>query len=174
MLELIKWALPHNVLTKCKLPYPEEAPFEKPLDISARALVKGFLEAYKVPGEYHDYWLDDVVSISNPLVILYRGVYINAPAATFDRKVRLDGCWLNNGVLAHEFAHISYSLMPLDKRYEFNNLFKTSAHGYWYVHSMFMQKPYGYYNPVEGHADMFRYLGKDMPDVFKKYYPRLI
>jgi len=38
---------------------------------------------------------------------------------------------------------------------------------------LYAKNPYGLTNDIEGHAEVYRYIGEKMPEQLKRYYPML-
>ncbi len=148
------------------LPHPEE-----PQDLNAtlentdiKQVVAKWLTDWEVPENYWSFWLGIDIKLDPTL---------SNPAATFaeTKQTYVNPMWANSGIIAHEMAHISYSLLSEEQKTEFSTIYislKTTDLSF-----LYSQKPYGLINDVEGHADCYRYLGSQLPDVLKKCYPRL-
>jgi len=82
--------------------------------------------------------------------------------------------WANPGVIAHELAHESYSLLNAGQKagfgVELNRLENTNN----MVRLLYSRIPYAKANVIEAHAEIYRYMGEWMPETLKKYYPKLL
>ncbi len=162
-----------------KLPHPEEsintnATIDNVNPGDLIYIINKWLYDWKVPVEYHPFWLSVNITVVPKLTILYNGQFVQVPAATWaeERRMELDPQWANAGVLAHEFSHISYSLLTPEQQAQFSAKF-------YYLRdtdllTLFEQKPYGLTNLFEGHADVYRYLGEKMPAELRPFYPKLL
>ena len=153
------------------IPHPEETPDSSRTvhntDLDA-ALDKWEID-YNVPEAYRDYWKTKIV-ISLDENLPY-------PAATYElngvRHLTIRPEWVNSGVIAHEQAHNSYALLTDVEKSNFSTTYtplKTTDPIVVYLYSI---NSYGLTNDIEGHAEVYRYLGDEMPEVLKKYYPKL-
>ncbi len=161
-----------------KLPHPEEtmnmnATIENVNPADLRYIINKWIYDWKVPAEYIPFWCSINITLVTGLTILYNGQFMQVPAATWveERRMELDPKWCNPGVLAHEFAHISYSLLTPEQKAQFSAKF-------YYLRdtdllTLFEQKPYGLTNDMEGHADTYRYMGEGMPQELKVFYFQL-
>ncbi len=119
---------------------------------------------YNVPEEYEPFW----DSIGIQLV-----ENLSVPAYAIDNKITLDPKWANMGVLAHEMAHISRTLLGESEKAEFPIAFDTELKTNKLLQYAWEKKPYMRTNDIEGHADCYRYLGVQMPYGLKCFYPKL-
>ena len=153
------------------IPHPEETPDSSRTvnntDLDA-ALDKWEID-YNVPEAYRGYWKTKIV-ISLDENLPY-------PAATYElngvRHLTIRPEWVNSGVIAHEQAHNSYALLTDLEKSHFSTTYtplKTTDPLVVYLYSI---NSYGLTNDIEGHAEVYRYLGDEMPEVLKKYYPKL-
>ncbi len=161
------------------LPYPEEQPdYSKDVlntDIK-RAISKWFMD-YRIPVLYRAFWDGIDAQLDMTLfVISNTGQAILIPAATSAEAMtlRIRPEWCNSGVIAHEFAHISYSQLTSMQKAEFVVLYAELKAGDKWIKLVNEQAPYSLINNIEGHADVYRYLGDAMPETLKEYYPKLI
>lgn len=166
---------------KVKIPYPEEAPdYSRTIDnVSIEAVVTKWLVSYFVPMEHWGLWRTRIEIILDPNVqALVNGVMTDVPAIVWGennvRKMKVRPAWLNPGVIAHEQAHNSYSLLtPADKQ------FFAVAHAALKDADPLIKLLYKTKRPtwgdfdVEGHAEIYRFLGYKMPETLKQYYPKL-
>ena len=157
---------------RLKLPYPEEkANYSQTIhNVSPGVFISAWLYNYMVPLEYYDHW-HNAIAVKVTLEIWY-------PAQTYDggdgkRHLEVRPEWLNPGVIAHEQAHNSYSLLSdTDKQFfgvVYNELKTTDP----YIKLLYKTNPYGLSSDIEGHAEVYRYIGYKMPEVLKQYYPKL-
>ena len=156
------------------IPHPEEAAdFSITVDnCNIDAVFNKWMLDYQVPAENRDHWRHAIeIEVTNNL---------DSPAATWDnprtgkRHLAVKPAYLNPGVLAHEQAHNSFALLTKKQKNEFSAAYaplKTSDPLITYLYSI---NSYGKSSDIEGHAEMYRYLGEKMPGVLKKYYPKLI
>jgi hypothetical protein len=121
---------------------------------------------YQVPMDEWDYWRNKIeVDVTDTL---------SYPAATWDtpngRHLAVRPEYLNAGIIAHEQAHNSYALLTITDKANFaidlEPLKKTGI-----VQYLFSVNSYGLSNPVESHAEIYRYIS--VPLELRKYYPKL-
>lgn len=89
------------------------------------------------------------------------------------KQVKIRPEYSNEGALAHELSHISYSLLTDQQKADFAKDFeavKTDP----LVALMLKEKPNAKKDIIEAHADLYRYLAHQMPESLKSYYPRLL
>jgi hypothetical protein len=155
------------------LPHPEEKE-DKSITMDnydLNIVFDTWFRDWQVPVEWRDYWRNAIeIEVTNA---------ISSPAATWDnlstgkRHLAVKPSYLNAGVIAHEQAHNSYALLTAEQKQEFSAAYtplKTSDSMIKYLYSI---NSYGLTNDIEGHAEVYRYIGKQMPDVLKKFYPKL-
>ena len=153
------------------IPHPEETPD------SLRTIHNTDLDAaldkwetdYKVPESYREYWKTKIViSLDETLPYAAAAYELNGV-----RHLTIRPEWVNSGVIAHEQAHNSYALLTDVEKSNFSTIYtpvKTTDPLISYLYSI---NPYGLTNDIEGHAEVYRYLGEEMPDVLKICYPKL-
>lgn len=165
------------------IPFPEEAenPLQTIANTNAEVILWEWLVNYDVPQEHWEYWktkidIQVVERFSDLGWTLASDLDSKIPAVSWEeggRHLAIKPTWLNPGVIAHEQAHNSYALLSTVEKREFV-----------IVHSSVLTDPlvellYRTKRPtwgdfdVEGHAEIYRYLGGQMPEVLKKYYPKL-
>jgi len=154
-----------------RLPHPEE-PVNYLYTIEntdIKAVIKEWLAVWQVPEIFHWYWLDVDVQVS---------IRYDYPAVTFSetREMFIRPEWANPGVLSHENSHISYSLLTQEAKANFEESYKlfkdTSLIKL--VTEYNMKKNSAWRDSIiEIHADCYRYLGSQLPDSLKAFYPRL-
>jgi hypothetical protein len=150
------------------LPHEEEPPDDSRTieNTNATDVLNRWFSEWNVPEEHREYWRNFEIIIS---------LEYSSPAATSSEvnKMWLRPEWANPGVIAHELAHESYSLLSeADKaayETEFNNYLTTDS---WMI-LLDSQNDYMNTNIIEGHAEVYRYLGDKMPEALKRYYPKM-
>jgi hypothetical protein len=153
------------------LPHPEEKPDysqtveNTPFD----AIQDKWFEVYNVPIQYRPYWRDKIVAkITNNIAY---------PAGTWEqngvRHLSVKPEWLNPGVIAHEQAHNSYALLTAEQKKEFSRLYNRLKNSDPLINLLYSINPYGLTSDIEGHAEVYRYIGERMPQELKIYYPML-
>ena len=153
------------------IPHPEEP--ENPLatleNVSISDTLDTWIREYQVPILEWDYW-------GNAIVITVRND-IPYPAQTYEqdgiRHLEVKPGWLNPGVIAHEQAHNSYSLLTAEQRTDFSTIYTSLKTGDPLIVFLYSKNPYGLTNDVEGHAEVYRYLGSQMPAVLRPFYQKL-
>ena len=158
-----------------RLPYPEEPPDYGRLlaDVDTLDAIMDWLMAYDVPVEWWDYWRDRGVIITVTKDISYAaGVWEENGV----RHMNVRPEWLTPGVIAHEEAHVSYALLTKSLTAEFEVTFYEAKEKDSLVKLVFDLHPWRDDwgdEEIEGHADIYRYLGNKMPSNLKRFYPRL-
>ena len=150
------------------LPYPEEAadPAQTIENVDKAKLVNAWMQSYSVPTEFRGFWAD------LNLLISYRYA---VPGATDSatKTIWLRPKWANPGVLAHEAAHISYWHLPEHDKTAFAAAF-AEVRNHPSIELIRQNNGYLDTSPIEGHADVYRYLGKAMPKALLGFYPYLL
>lgn len=169
---------------RLSLPHPRE-----PQDLSATvltvdktAVLGRWLSGWHVLAKYHDYWLNKInlyVYDAWPPEILttYSNIQTTTPGFALSegqgRAVYVLASWLGPGVIAHEQAHNSYALLTESDRAAFEAAYNTVKDTDPLIRLLYSQNQYGLTSIVEGHAEVYRYLGERLPDSLKRYYPKL-
>ncbi len=151
-----------------KLPHPEEKPdfTATMLTVDLPAVFNKWVRDWAVPAGELEFWLTVDVQLSQQY---------NFPELTwFDTKeIKIRPEWANPGVLAHAMAHIAWGQISDVEREEFAceyNLALTHDPLLMYLDSI---NNYMNTEPTEAHAEIYRYLGGEMPETLKRFYPRL-
>jgi hypothetical protein len=171
-----------NLPQSTPLPYPEE-PVDDSLttkNTNASEILQKWLIQRQVPAEYRDFWksrIDIRLYDAWPADMLNKGIKADAAACTWtEHNVRIMASltrWFNVGVIAHEQAHNSYALLPRFGRCKFFFVYNLTRRFDPLIKLLYSKNQYGLQSTVEGHAEVYRYLGDKMPDRLKKYYPKL-
>jgi len=165
------------------LPYPEEPhdPTRTVSNTSIQGMLAAWLKQRAVPEEYREYWTNQIeinlYDIWPKEVITRYRINSKTPAFAFgsDGKRYLFALapWFNIGVIAHEQAHNSYALLTDPQRAEFRALYEPLISTEPYIRLLYSINHYGLSSIVEGHAELYRYLGEKLPIILKAYYPKL-
>ncbi len=154
-----------------KLPYPEEPPdYNQTINtVDIGWVIDCWLFGYYVPPEHWNYW--------RTMIDIKIDTTINYSAGVWEeggmRHMRVRPEWLNPGVIAHEQAHNSYALLnDMDKQF-FNVAYTPLKTTDPLIKLLYSKNAYGLTNDIEGHAEVYRYIGYKMPEVLKQYYPKL-
>jgi len=168
--------------TTVTLPHPEEAK-----DATATVentdiyeVMTEWLRDWAVPEEYWEYWRTAIVIElydTWPVDMLNLGLMADTPAATWDqngvRHLASLAKWFNPGVIAHEQAHNAYALLPEAQKAEFEALYTPLKDTDELIKYLYSINTYGLTSVIEGHAEVYRYLGGQMPENLKQFYPKL-
>lgn len=153
------------------IPHPEEPPdYSRTIEnTDLDAVLDEWELNYDVPVGEREYWKTKI-EIKLDATIPY-------PAGTYElngiRHLTIRPEWVNPGVIAHEQAHNSYALLTSEQKTEFATTYAPIKTSDPLVVFLFHENSYGLTNDIEGHAEIYRYLGAEMPGVLKKYYPKL-
>ena len=154
------------------IPHPEEPanPAITMANFNLDGVFDRWFQGWNVPVMERDYWRT-AISVEVTEAIPY-------PAQTWeqDGKRHLDVRpeWLNPGVIAHEQAHNSYTLLSQEQKEGFarkHTALKTSDP---LIKLLYSTNTYGLTNDIEGHAECYRFLGLSLPEALKPYYPKLL
>ena len=163
------------------IPHPEETmnPVAKATDVNVPEVIQQWLSVWNVPQQYWDYWktaIDIRVVDGWSLDELATGLQITTPAYSMEvngrRQLHSLAAWFNKGVTAHENCHNTYALLTDDQKAAFTSAYtqlKTTG----IIAYLYSINSYGLTNDIEGHAEVYRYLGDQMPEVLKQFYHRL-
>lgn len=139
-----------------------------------------WLNDWKVPAEHWGHWRNAIVIRiydAWPPEKLSEGIKPDTPAATWDadgkRHLESLAAWFNPGVIAHEQAHNSYALLSFFQKIAFSTVYMVLKCTNPLIKYLYSINRYGLTNNVEGHAEVYRYLGETMPSALKSYYPKL-
>ncbi len=150
------------------LPHSEQPKNESATanSVSVHTLLEDFFIEYQVPAEYHPFWESIEIELIDNLYV---------PAETYSsiKIMRLDPKFANTGVIAHEFAHISYSLLN-DMAKGYFQVAYDSVQNDSMIKLLHSQNTYMDSTIVEAHAEVYRFLGLEMPNSLKPFYPKLI
>jgi hypothetical protein len=169
--------LGHSTIT-----HPEEAmnPLATLANTDLKATINKWLLDWEVPAHYWEYWktaIDVQVYEVYPPFLTASGLSQDTPACAWDadgkRHLAVKPQWLNPGVIAHEQAHNSYSVLTPAQKVAFANAYSAIKNIDPLIKLLYSQNQYGLTNDVEGHADIYRYLGGQMPVELKMFYPLL-
>jgi hypothetical protein len=164
------------------LPHPEE-PMNPSANLSntdLNAVMTQWLANWGVPAAYWDHWrkaIDIQVYDVYPDNLRAMGIKQETPAAAWEsggkRYLAIKTPWLNPGVIAHEQAHNSYAYLNAAQKAEFAAHHTALKNDNPLVKLLYSKNTYGLSNDVEGHAEIYRYIGQHMPEHLKPYYPAL-
>ena len=168
---------------KWQPPYPEEKfnPDATEDNVIIEDIIDSWFWHYDVPEEYHDYWLYKIDIKIDAIFPYAAGVW----ESNGIRHLTAQPGWFNKGVLAHEQAHNSYFTMTEEKKDSFKSAYLALRDSESLKHlkdykAVFKLEPdelCPWHNNVpaiiEQHAEIYRYLGTQMPQVLKQFYPKL-
>jgi hypothetical protein len=166
------------------LPHPEEPKndSQKAAKVDVAAILEQWLTNYEVPAEWWDYWREQIdIEIydawPDKVYNMWPTFKPDTPAASFDsghgRCLWSLAPWFNPGVIAHEQAHNSYALLTPEQKAEFSAVYGQLKATNPYIVLLYSINKYGLTSDVEGHAEVYRYIGDTMPEDLKQYYPKL-
>lgn len=151
------------------LPHPQE-----PMDVNATIqsvniefVRSAWFLKWGVPLFYQDFWRQA------KLVVIFPAMF---PAYTIleTNTIWFDPRWANSGTMAHEMAHLQWGFLSVDMRNGFAVEHETAKQTDSLVQLLYRLNSYGTQSDIEGHAEIYRYLGDKMPPYLRKYYPKLI
>ncbi|MDD5700437.1 MAG: hypothetical protein PHU23_00180 [Dehalococcoidales bacterium] len=159
-----------------ELPHPEEPKDDSQTveNVDVDVICTKWLTNWDVPADQRDFW-------KNKIRITLHETYfvggIEVPAGTYDcevgRCMDIEAKWLNPGVIAHEQAHNSYSFLSDAKKAEFSTVYSAVKNTDPMIMLMREKHSYADTNDVEAHAEVYRYIGQEMPAELKEFYPKL-
>ncbi len=153
------------------LPYPEEKPdYSQTIDnVNISLVIDKWLLNYYVPSVYWDFWKTKIDIVVDPNYQYPAGVWEENGV----RHMRVRPEYLNVGVIAHEQAHNSYSLLTDLEKQLFSTTYTPLKTTDPLIKLLYKTNTYGLTNDVEGHAEVYRYIGYDMPPTLKAFYPKM-
>jgi hypothetical protein len=177
-----KFINPPGAPQPLSLPHPEEPmnPSATIANTNAVAIINQWLSGWGVPTQQWDFWktaIDIQVYEIYPAYVTAMGVTQDWPAVTWEaggkRCMAVKPKWLNPGVIAHEQAHNSYAKLNPTMKATFAALYTALKDRDPVLKHLFTMNRYGLTSDVEGHAEIYRYIGQEMPTQLKQYYPLL-
>ena len=168
---------------KLEILHPEEPVNASQItaNTDVNGIINMWLTGWKVPEKYWDHWRNAIVIQvydSWPPDMLSAYIRPDTPAATWDaggkRHLASLAKWLNPGVIAHEQAHNSYALLSGGDKSAFSKTYTPLKNTDPLIKYLYSINPYGLTNDIEGHAEIYRYLGETMPEALKRFYPKLM
>jgi len=121
---------------------------------------------------YTDYQVSNPEYWNNISVIITGA--ISTPGLTIGNQILINPEWTTPGVLAHEAAHISYSLLSEYQKERFAITYHAIKDTDKYIKLLYSINDYGLTNDTEAHAEIYRYLQGKIPESLLSYYPELI
>ena len=161
------------------IPHPEEPmnPAATLANTDVTVIMTKWLRDWGVPPQHWDYWK---TAIDMQVYEVYPGslgMRQDTPAGTWEaggkRHLAIKPQWLNPGVIAHEQAHNSYALLDASEKTAFSSVYATVKNTDSLIRLLYSRNTYGLSNDIEGHAEVYRYIGQWMPTQLKRYYPML-
>jgi len=155
-----------KLFTRPSLPHPQEKVdySQTTENIDVNSVVRKWLADWQVPEQYHADWLMKPIKIDTGLP---------CPAWVYNGILSVRPEWCNPGVIAHEHAHISYSLLSEKEKVSFEKEYLPLVNTNPLIKLLYSRNQYGLSSLIEGHAEVYRYIGQQMPEFLKKYYPKL-
>jgi hypothetical protein len=171
-----------------QLPYlPIKADYSQTVaTVYLDSVFNDWFNKYFVPADNYNYWRNIIhIEVFDEwaqwVYDKFPGqeVFLNlATALTYNdtdgRHLLVKAPFLNIGVLAHEQAHNSYALLSTDDKNGFARDYVSYYETDEAIKYLYKNKIVTTYDPVEIHAEIYRYLGKYMPEGLRKYFPKLM
>lgn len=161
------------------IPHPEEPmnPSATIANTNAVSVVTRWLQDWGVPSRHWDHWKNaidlQVYEVYPPSLGLPQETPAGAWEADGKRHLAIKPQWLNPGVIAHEQAHNSYALLAPQQKAAFAAAYSPLKNTDPMIRILYSKNSYGLTSDVEGHAEVYRYIGQQMPEQLKQYYPKL-
>ncbi len=168
--------------TRIAVPHPEEPmnPAATLANTDVSSVMTKWLQDWAVPAQHWDYWrtaIDLQVHDIYPPSLTDLGIRQDTPAGTWEaggkRHLAVKPPWLNPGVIAHEQAHNSYALLNAAQKTAFATLYSALKNTDPLITLLYSKNKYGLSSDIEGHAEVYRYIGQQMPEQLRPYYPLL-
>jgi hypothetical protein len=167
---------------RLSIPHHEEPmnPSATLANTNAVAIIMKWLQNWGVPAHYWEYWktaIDIQVYDVYPASLISIGIKQDTPAGTWEangkRHLAVKPQWLNPGVIAHEQAHNSYALLGSNQKAAFATFHNSLKNSDPLIRLLYSKNQYGLTTDIEGHAEVYCYIGQQMPEQLKQYYPML-
>ncbi len=161
------------------IPHPEEPmnPMATLANTDVNVVMNQWLHDWAVPAQHWDHWKSTIDVQVYEVYPDSLGMRQDTPAGTWEaggkRHLAIKPQWLNPGVIAHEQAHNSYALLDSAQRGAFAALYSPLKTTDPVIRLLYSKNAYGLTNDIEGHAEVYRYIGQWMPEQLKPYYPML-
>lgn len=147
---------------KITLPHPEEPKLLQPAT-GLESVRIAWLTGWAVPMQFISYWMGINLELTPDVAV----------ADTTDAVTRVNPYWATPGVLAHEMAHRSYAFLTDPQKAEFAAAYHAVKDNDPLIVYLYSINTYGLQSDIEGHAEVYRYIGGKMPEQLKAYYPKL-
>lgn len=147
------------------LPHPEEPPTNTP---DGNGAFTAWLFSWDVPEKYFDYWNQIKIYLTENLVNPHGAAEMDSE----NNVLRIRPAYCTPGVIAHECAHESWSLLSDAAKKAFVVDCGTCLNDP-LIQLLVSIKQACMYNADETHSELYRYLGASMPEILKQYYPKL-
>jgi len=160
MCKVLDYRLYHRYV----IPHPEQKPDYVGPIITVDELITDCYEEYDIPTMFMANNVDVEIHPFNGAGLTWMSLM----------KILISPPYANAGVLGHEYAHIEYGLLPSNLKEKFNTTITPLIRRNIRIKTMLEQYDYGFTNRIELHAEIFRYLGDEMPAELYRFYPNLI
>ena len=149
------------------LPYPEQEPdysrnIANTTPGDARNIFDEWMTAYLIPPDRKKWWEKVKITLDESTV---------AATDSKNKHLWISPVWLNPGVIAHEMAHISYWQLKSKNKDKFDTFYRDTVDPL--VLLVKEERTKTESSMVETHAEIYRFLGKYMPESFMEFYPFL-
>lgn len=154
------------------IPHPEEPydPDATKYTVSIGLVFQEWYDTYQVPIPNRSFWSTQIIIKIDPDFPYPAGAWFE----NGKRHATFQPGYFNKGVVAHEQAHNSYALLTEEQKGSFSSAYHAlMEQDNKQLEALFICNPYGLTNDVEAHAEIYRYLGQQMPKILKQYYPKL-
>ncbi len=150
------------------IPHPEEPPNDLATvdNVSMDNVLAKFFAKYNIS-------LDNQVFWQGMKFILDPAYQYPAGTVAQNMTMWLQPRYANPGVLAHELAHVSWNLLTGWEKSSFGMFHDAAKLNDPLVKLLYSKNRYGLTSQTEGHAELARYLGRQMPKELLKFYPKI-
>jgi|SRR3972149_10480479 len=164
-----------ETLFGCSLPHPREAMNWKAVSIDT--VIGAWLDDWEVPLKFRHFWhaVNFELSSARPEPANSFEIY-NWETGKFEsaKHIIVRPEWASPGVIAHESAHVAYSLfLNQNQKTNFTVVIELVSQKNKLVRRIIKETNWGNVWQ-ERHAEIYRFLGQQMPKELKKYYPKLL
>ena len=156
---------------KWQPPHPEEKFNLKATEdnTSADDAIFRWYHDYNVPYRFREFWTENIR-------IYLDDTFVGAGTWEDENGLRHNiyhPGYLNSGCIAHERSHDSHDLLTEEEKLEFHYAYHAIKDTNKTILKLWKYNTYGTTSDIEAHAEIYRYLGEEMPEVLKQFYPKL-
>jgi len=151
-----------------------------PYKVNISDVIERWFTGWSVPVAGREWAKSIFVDIRDSVFVVFAdNIAREVPAACYywelPSRIEIEAKWLNDpGTLVHEIAHIPwFTILTPEQQAEYEVLFNRLISTDPYMKLLDAANDYMNTSVIEGYAEVYRYLGEQMPVELKIYYPKL-